>query len=64
MTAYYDDNFGFYEMDSDDDVEFYHQVQRESVKKKCDGCGRTVRLRPDYGYCNSCAEKRERGMDL
>jgi hypothetical protein len=64
MTSYYDDNFGFYEIDSDEDVEFYRQVQRESVSKKCAGCGRKVRIRPDYAYCNSCADKIERGADL
>lgn len=61
--TYVDDNFGTYEINDDDDVAFYHQVQRESIDKTCDGCGRRVRLRPDYGYCNSCADKRERGWD-
>ena len=61
--SYYDDNFGHYDIEDEDDVEFYHQVQRESVLKTCDGCGRRVKLRPDYGYCNSCADKRERGME-
>lgn len=61
--SYYDDNFGHYDIEDEDDIEFYHQVQRESVLKTCDGCGRRVKLRPDYGYCNSCADKRERGME-
>lgn len=64
MTSYYDDNFGTYEIESEDDIEFYRQVQRESRSRKCQGCGRTVRLRPGYGYCNSCADKRERGYDI
>ena len=62
--TYIDDNFGVYDIESPDDVEFYHQVQRESVWKTCEGCGRRVKLRPDYGYCNSCATKREQGMDI
>ena len=62
---YYDDNFGWWdEMDDPDNVEFYHQVQRENVEKVCQGCGCTVRLRPDYIYCNSCADILERGGDL
>ena len=62
MPAYHDDNFGWWEdMDDPDMVEFYHLVQSENVEKTCDGCGRRVRLRPDYAYCNSCADKRERG---
>jgi hypothetical protein len=63
-ATYYDDNFGHYDIDDEDDVAFYHQVQRESRLKTCQGCGQKVRLRPDYAYCNSCADKREMGMDL
>jgi hypothetical protein len=64
MASYYDNNFGHYDIESDEDVEFYNQVQAESVEKECRGCERTVRLRPGYAYCNSCADKRERGMDI
>jgi rRNA maturation endonuclease Nob1 len=62
--TYVDDNFGTYEIESEEDIEFYHQVQKESVWKTCQGCGRRVKLRPDYGICNSCADKAERGWDL
>lgn len=62
--TYYDDNFGHWNIDSEEDIEFYHSVQRESVLKKCEGCGRKVKLRPDYAYCNSCADIRERGGDI
>lgn len=64
MPGYYDDNYGWYDIESEEDVEFYHRVQRESVWKKCEGCGRRVKIKPEYGYCNSCAEKREQGWDL
>jgi rRNA maturation endonuclease Nob1 len=64
MATYYDDNFGFYEIESDEDIEFYHRVQRESVRKKCRGCGKIVKIRPEYAYCNSCADKLERGGDV
>lgn len=64
MASYYDDNFGTHEIESQDDVDFYHEVQRRSVLKKCAGCGRKVKLQPEYAYCNSCAEKIEKGMDL
>lgn len=64
-SLYYDDNFGVWEgMDDPEMVEFYHQVQRESVEKKCEGCGRMVRIRPNYVYCNDCAERIERGEDF
>ena len=65
MASYYDDNYGWYDGTEDPEVvEWYHRVQEESVKKKCEGCGRIVRLRPNYRICNSCADKRERGMDI
>lgn len=62
---YYDDNFGeWHDMDDPDMVEFYHQVQKESIRKKCKGCGRMVKIRLDYAYCNACADRIERGFDL
>lgn len=61
MRSYYDDNFGFYEIESQDDIDFYHRVQRDSVWKKCKDCGRRVKLRRDYAICNNCADKVERG---
>jgi hypothetical protein len=64
MPSYYDDNFGHWEdMNDPDMVDFYHQVQRESVLKTCKRCGREVRLRPDYSICNSCADMIEMGGD-
>jgi hypothetical protein len=62
--SYYDDNYGHYEIEDDDDIEFYHERQRTNVEKICVGCGRKVRIQPDYAYCNSCADARERGMDI
>lgn len=62
--TYVDDNYGHYEIEDSEDIEFYHRVQRESVKKTCKGCGRTVRLRPDYAYCDGCATKIEQGYDV
>ena len=58
---YFDDNFGeWHDMDDEGMVEFYHQVQKESVEKECSQCGRRVRLRPDYAICSSCADQNER----
>ncbi len=61
MTGYYDDNFGWYDIESEEDIEFYHQVQRQSVWKNCQDCGKRVKLKPDYGICNSCADAIEQG---
>jgi hypothetical protein len=63
--AYYDDNYGFWEdMDDPDTQSFYQETQRNSVRKKCQGCGRMVKIRRDYAICNSCAERLERGGDI
>jgi hypothetical protein len=65
IMNYYDDNFGHWsDMDQEENREFYNYVQRHSIEKECRGCGRTVKIMPDYAYCNSCADKIERGMDL
>lgn len=64
MRSYNDDNFGNYEIESEDDVDFYRDVQRRSIRKKCQGCGRMVKILPDYAYCDSCATKIERGGDF
>ena len=64
MSRFYDENFGWYNMESDEDVEFYKTVQKDSVEKQCEKCNRTVRILPEYGICNTCADKIERGYDL
>ena len=64
MPGYYDDNYGWYDIQDQDDIDFYHATQRASVRKKCQGCGRMVKIKPEYGYCNSCAERLECGGDL
>ena len=65
MPVYYDDNFGHWDnMDDPDMQRFYREVQKESIAKRCRGCDSLVRIRPDYAYCNSCADKIERGWDI
>jgi hypothetical protein len=64
MTNYYDDNFGRWDgMDDPDTMDFYNQVQSESVEKTCSICGFTVWLRPNYDKCDSCCTKIENGWD-
>ena len=64
ITNYYDDNFGCWDgMDDPDTVDFYNQVQSESVEKTCSICGFTVWLRPNYDKCDSCCTKIENGWD-
>jgi hypothetical protein len=65
MATYHDDNYGDWEDMSDpDNQEFYRQTQATNVLKKCEGCGRMVRIQPHYAYCNVCADKLESGADL
>lgn len=64
MPTYYDDNFGHWDIEDDDDVDFYNRVQATNVRKKCQGCGNMVSIQPQYGYCDSCADKREKGYDI
>jgi hypothetical protein len=61
---YYDDNFGHWEINDEDDLEHYRRTQATNVRKKCQGCGRMVSIQPQYGYCDSCATKREQGWDI
>lgn len=59
--TYYDDNFGHWNMDGDEDRQFYRRVQKASVRKVCVDCGRTVRIMPQYEVCSPCADARENG---
>ena len=62
---YHDDNFGEWNgMEEEEMQDFYRECQEQSVEKRCDGCGELVKILPQYGYCNSCADKRERGWDI
>lgn len=64
MALFYDDNYGWWEMEDADDYEHYRRTQRDSVMKKCKGCGKRVKILPQYAYCNTCATKIEQGWDL
>jgi Zn finger protein HypA/HybF involved in hydrogenase expression len=60
--GYYDDNFGHWDMSEGEEMmDFYRQVQRESVEKICKQCEQPVRLRHNYVICNDCADQNERG---
>lgn len=65
MPNYYDDNFGeWHDMDDPDVQDFYRDVQKRSVVKTCRGCGRKVKILPQYDICDSCATRLENGLDL
>ena len=54
--VYQDDNFGNYQIRSQEDLEFFQRNQDRSVEKTCEGCGRRVKLLPRHAYCSRCAD--------
>ncbi len=58
---YIDDNFGTWDIESQEDVDFYMETQRTNIEKVCTQCGRTVRIQPQYDICDSCATITEHG---
>ena len=64
MITYYDDNFGHWDIEDEDDMEHYRRTQATNVEKEWAGCHRMVMLQPQYGYCDSCATKIEQGWDI
>ena len=66
MEDYYDDNFGRWDMDDDQEEQqaFYRKVQDESILKVCSMCDEDVKILPQYDKCNSCMDKLERGYQI
>jgi uncharacterized membrane protein len=46
MAAVYEDNFGFWDIDGQEEQAFFEDVRRQSVQKTCDRCERPARLIP------------------
>ena len=46
MITYYDDNFGHWNIEDEDDMEHYRRTQATNVEKECAGCHRMVMLQP------------------
>ena len=61
MTGYYDDNYGWYEIDCEEDIDYYFYVQANAKEKTCAICKRKVMLMPHYNKCDSCMRKIEGG---
>jgi hypothetical protein len=57
-----DDEEEFDDLDDEAAAERYYQSTL--VDRKCQGCGRHFLGRPDHGFCDSCADIRERGGEL
>jgi hypothetical protein len=61
MVAGYEDNFGFWDIEGQEEQSFFDYVQRESFPKTCDRCARQVRLLPSKALCASCVTALECG---
>jgi hypothetical protein len=57
----YEDNFGFWNMDSPGERAFFEHVQRQSVAIACERCEHLVRLIPPKTVCASCVAALECG---
>ena len=42
---------------------YLREKDARSVLRECEGCGESVRLPPEHGYCDGCADARESGID-
>lgn len=62
MKSYYDDNFGHWDIEDEDDVEMYHRFQRSNVAKICRTCEQEVFIQPQYDQCDRCATREEQGL--
>jgi hypothetical protein len=60
LVDYYDDCF---DAGADENNPFQDPMDRDLEEKPCSGCGHTTLFRPGEGFCESCADKRERGAD-
>ena len=61
MAAVYDDNFGFWDIDGQEEQAFFEHVHSQSVEKTCDRCQRRVRLMREKTLCASCVTALECG---
>jgi hypothetical protein len=61
MAAVYEDNFGFWDIDGQEEQAFLDYVQRQSVQRTCERCNRRVRLMPPKTICASCVTALECG---
>jgi hypothetical protein len=52
--GYYCSNYGWIEVECEEDLEWYNHVQSMSVEKTCKVCKKKVMLLPKYVTCDSC----------
>lgn len=61
MAAVYDDNFGFWHIDEQEEQAFFEYVQSQSTQKTCCRCKSRARLLAHKTLCASCVAALECG---
>ena len=56
MAAVYEDNFGFWDIDGQEEQAFFEDVRRQSLQKTCARCDRKVRLIASKTLCVTALE--------
>ncbi len=64
MAAAYEDNFGFWNIDGQEERAFFEHVQRQSFDRICHRCERPVRLMPSKTLCAPCVSALECGAPI
>jgi len=67
ISDFYDRDFYdrcFDEGIDEDSGPYEDPMYRDLEEKPCSGCGHTTLFRPGEGFCESCADKRERGAEM
>ena len=61
MHAVYEDNFGYWEIDSREELAFFSHIQSQSVRATCQRCKESVQLLSTKTVCAPCASALECG---
>ena len=61
MGVAYEDNFGFWKVESPEEEAFFEDVRSRSVPRTCERCERPVRLLPPSTLCARCISALEFG---
>ena len=54
MSVAYEDNFGFWNIESAEDEAFFEDVRRRSVQRTCGRCESSVQVLPRTTLCARC----------
>jgi hypothetical protein len=64
MPVLYDDNFGYWQVDDAEELEFFKHVQSQSIGRSCERCRGAVRLMAPKLLCAPCISALECGAPL